>query len=159
MNDRILRITAGLGVSSFVLGLLLARPARAATVENIQTQENGTIFNVCSNSNDTFTGVLHTIVNETFSSDGSVHASLHVDNHDVKLSDPVLGNCEGQETFDTALSTPPGETTSKTADASLRMECSGAGGNQDLTFAVQFTLASNGTITVGSPTIVAGECR
>ena len=159
-RNRFLRMGAGLvGIAVFAIGLLSAPTARGAVVVNVQTPESGSVFNFCTNNLDSFTGVLHTIVTETFAGDGSVHASVHVDNHDVKLTDPLLGDCEGQETLDTAIRTLPGGSTTQTANVSLRMECSGQGGNQDATFAVPITLSADGSIVIGSASFNSLECR
>ena len=158
-RNRLLRVAARLmAIGAFVIALLSAPTARAAVVENIETPESGTVFNFCTNNFDSFTGILHTIATETFAGDGSVNFSFHVDNHDVKLTDPILGDCEGEDSQDIAISTPPGVSTTQTLNVSLRVECSGRGDNQDATFAVPITLNPDGSVVVGSIT-VSFVCR
>jgi len=139
-RNRYRGLVSGLIVAAFCAFGLPSPPAEAAVVENIQTPESGSVFNFCTNNYDTVTAVLHTIATETFSGDGSLQVTIHQDNHDVKLNDPVLGECEGQATLDTIITVPPGMSITQTANYSLRMECSGAGGNQDATFAIPFTV-------------------
>lgn len=158
-RDRYLSLVSGLIVAAFCAFGLLSPAAEAAVVLHTRTPEDTTVFNFCTNNIDTVTAVLQTIATETFSGDGSLHVTIHVDNHDVKLSDPVLGDCEGQATLDTAFDVPPGTTTRETATYSLRNECVGPGGIQDATFALPFTVSPSGAVTVGSLTLTGVECR
>ncbi len=108
-------LVSGLIVAAFCAFGLPSPAAVAGVVLNVETPESTTFFNFCTGYLDPVTAVLHTIVTETLAGDGSIHATIHQDNHDVKLTDPVLGACEGQKSFDTAISTPPGMASTQTA--------------------------------------------
>lgn len=146
-------------VAAFCALGLPSLPAEAAVVLNVEMPESSAFFNFCAGYLDPLTGVLHTIVTETTAGDGSIHATVHQDNHDVKLTDPVLGACEGEESFDTTISTPPSTASTQTATGSLREECPGAGNNQDIAFATPITLNPDGSIVIGSTTFTTISCR
>jgi hypothetical protein len=133
--------------------------AEAAAVLNIEVPESGTFPNFCTGYLDPFTAVLHTIGTETFAGNGSIKATIHQDNHDVKLTDPVLGECEGQETLNTVITTSGGVASTQTATGSYREECRGAGSIYvDFGFALPITLNPDGSIVLGSLTLTA-SCR
>ena len=157
-GNRCRSLAFGLIVAAVCAFGLLSPAAEAAVVFNIETPESTTFFNFCTGYLDTVTAVLHTIATETFAGDGSVNFTFHIDNQDVKLTDPVLGACEGQDSFDTAIRTTPGVATTQTATETFREECPGAGNNLDLAFAAPITLNSDGTIAVGSATFTV-ICR
>lgn len=157
-GNRCRSLASGLIVAAVCAFGLPAPAAEAAVVFNIETPESTTFFNFCTGYLDPVTAVLHTIATETFAGDGSVNFTFHIDNHDVKLTDPVLGACEGQDSFDIAISTTPGTATTQTATDSLREECAGAGNNLDLAVAVPITLNPDGSIAVGSTTFTV-ICR
>ena len=133
--------------------------AEAAVVLNVEVPESSAFFNFCTGYLDPLTAVLHTVATETVAGDGSIHVTIHQDNHDVKLTDPVLGVCEGQESFDTTISAAAGMSSTQTATGSLRGECPGAGDNQDIAFATPITLNPDGSIVIGSTTFTTISCR
>ncbi len=158
-RNRYRGLVSGLIVAAFCTFGLPSPAAEAAAVLNIEMPESSAFFNFCTGYLDPLTAVLHTIVTETVAGNGSIHATIHQDNHDVKLTDPVLGACEGQESFDTTISTPPGMASTQTATGSLREECPGAGNNQDIAFATPITLNPDGSIVIGSTTFTTISCR
>jgi hypothetical protein len=158
-RNRYRGLVSGLMVAAFCMFGLLSPSAEAAVVLNVEVPESSSFFNFCTGYVDPLTAVLHTIVTETVAGNGSIHVTIHQDNHDVKLTDPVLGACEGQESFDTTIITPPGMASTRTATGSFREECAGAGDNQDIAFATPITLNPDGSIVVGSTTFTAISCR
>jgi len=159
VRNRYRGLVSGLMVAAVCGFGLLPPSAEAAVVLNVEMQENSSFFNFCTGNLDPLTGVLHTIVTETVAENGSIHATIHQDNHDVKLPDPVLGACEGQESFDTKISAPPGVASTQTATGSFREECPGASDNQDIAFATPITLNPDGSIVIGSTTFTTISCR
>jgi hypothetical protein len=146
-------------VAAFCAFGFASRAAEAAVVLNVEMPESSAFFNFCTGYLDPLTGVLHTVVTETVAGDGSIRVTIHQDNHDVKLTDPVLGACEGQESFDTTISAAAGMSSTQTATGSLREECPGAGNNQDIAFATPITLNPDGSIVIGSTTFTTISCR
>ena len=158
VRSRYRSLVSALIVAAFCALGLPSPAAEATVVLNVEMPESTSFFNFCTGYQDPVTAVLHTIVTETVAGDGSINATVHQDNHDVKLTDPVLGACEGQDSLDIKISTAAGMSSTKTATGSLREECPGAGDNADLAFAVPVTLNPDGSIVIGTSTF-SMSCR
>lgn len=142
------RLRRGWPVLVAALGALAVSvtSAGAATVSNTVTPISGTQVNPCNNENVTYSGDLHTRLNQTVSANGDTHSVLHTNAQDVT----GIGDQGNQYQFplnDNAV-TNVDPAQASTSVAHIRVVSSGSGPNFDLFFLIHVTVSASGQLSV-----------
>jgi len=145
----------------------MTRPAQAASTGNTQDLPiTGSFPNPCTGNTDTFAGIFHIVTTTTVSGSGGLHSTLKIHSSDLKINDPTVGQCAGQDqgnpltlTFNSNMNSNSGGSMTASQRLSFDAVCPGPNNNYVVNITIHTTVNANGTTTSSFSDFNLGSCQ